>query len=620
MSYLKVKRYLARGISLCATVLAIQSVQAQSTDFTQVVLDKVKQHCPLKHGDTPERVITDDESRQLDDSLQPYVHLHNAHLLLDSAQLDKAYLETVAGVKALAEDERLQLILLMQARIQIAKGLYREASDSYAHYLKVQSAITNDLVETVKSSLGTLYLVLEDYTAALALFKASLAQIQQGAEKQYARLVYHNLGLTHLHLKQLDSAQVYLNKSIELEKQSDDTVGLAISYMDIANLYYEQYLDDKAIPFFELGLKTANLSGNAEAMLSANKNMAVVEENRKNFQQALIYRKTYEQLQDSLWNRDRVWELAEQEKQYELSLKQSRIQLLEEQENAQKATLAARNWQRNSLLITSLALLVFMGFLYWANRFLKRKNHVISTQKQQLEDLDQQKNRLYGIVAHDLRSPLLALQRSNQHIADSLDQADTSTQAREALADNMVATQRTYKLLDNLLHWSLDQSKQWSMQPEQHHITTLVDQVLYDYEALIKQKAIDLHLELGAEHLACFDINSLKIVLRNLLDNALKHTPQNGTLRIESTEAEGMLELSLSDNGSGIDPERLAMIFSLSREKVKEDMEGNTGTGLGLPLCKSLIERNQGSFDMESSPGLGTRAVIRLPLKAPVNG
>lgn len=612
-----------RGYILAATLIGLAlltplHLQAQSSGFTQEILREVRAFCLFdKEGVTS--LVGEGDAGDIDEPKRPFVHLHNAHLLMDSAMFDQAYLQTVQGIQN-TRGESLQYLHLLQARIQISKGLYREATESYQAYLRVKTDISSALTNTVESSLGTLYLLLKDYTAALALFKKGLDKADPLTGKQYTKDIYHNLGLTYLHLKQLDSAETYLNKSIALEKQSGDTAGLAISYMDIANLYYEQYLDDKAIALFELGLATARLSNSPEALLSANKNMAVVEENRKNYAKALAYRKVYERLNDSLWNRDRVWELAEQEKQFELSLQQSRIQLLEEQEKAQKATITARNWQRNSLLITSLALLMLISLLLWVNRFLKRKNGLISAQKQQLETLDQLKNQLYSIVAHDLRSPMLALQRSNQKVATALEATTANEATREAIAENMMTTQRTYRLLDNLLHWSLDQSQQWSMQPEIHPVAILAEQVLYDYEPAIQQKEIELVLELPPRHLAFFDINSLKIVLRNLIDNALKHTPQKGRLQIQSAAEAPWLRLTVTDNGSGIDPDRLKTLFSLSRDKVGRDADGRMGTGLGLLLCQSLMEKNGGNFSIESTPGEGTSATMFIPLKNPAHG
>lgn len=593
-------------------IFAQVRVQAQNSDFTEVIILHAMEFCDIDQNGKA-GLLDADNKKSLSSELEPFSNLHNAHVWLDSGELDKAYLETVEGLKTVSTDSIRQYLYLLQARIEIAKGLYQEASGNYQAFLEIHSGRAHELTSQVESSLGTLYLALEDYEAALALFKQGLASLDENNEKTYAKLVYHNLGLTYLHLEKTDSAEVYLNKSIELEKQAGDTVGLAISYMDIANLYYNQYLDDKAIPLFKLALETAVLSGNPEAMMNANKNMAVVEENRQNYASALEYRKAYEILQDGLWNRDRVWELAEKEKEFELSLQESRIALLEEREKVQQATLEIRNWQRNTFLLTSVAFLLLAGFLIWTNRFLKRKNLIISTQKAQLEALDQAKSKLYSIVAHDLRSPMRALQRSNEKIARAMYQESDQEKAMTAITENIVMTQRTYKLLDNLLHWSLDQSHQWLFQPAIHPLSALVEQVLYDYEPQIREQRIELKAEIQPEIRAYFDMASMKIVLRNLVDNALKYSPTGAKLHLAADSDSDHTSLKITDTGCGMDADQVASLFSLSRDKVKADAQGHRGTGLGMPLCKSFTEQNGGTLSVNSQPGVGTSITIRLP-------
>ena len=165
--------------------------------------------------------------------------------------------------------------------------------------------------------------------------------------------VFQNIGLCYLHLKEYEKGHAFLFQSLEIQKESEDTNKIVSSYMNIANLYYDQYLDDNAIPYFDSAYRLSKKTTDFELKQNASFNMSIIEENKKNYARALIYRKEYETWRDSLNNENKVWELAQAEKEYAEKQNQKQIEVLTFENELKK-------WQQNILLTASAILIIFI--------------------------------------------------------------------------------------------------------------------------------------------------------------------------------------------------------------------------------------------------------------------
>jgi signal transduction histidine kinase len=232
-----------------------------------------------------------------------------------------------------------------------------------------------------------------------------------------------------------------------------------------------------------------------------------------------------------------------------------------------------------------------------------------------LDELNATKDKLFSIVSHDMRSSVQVLKASNSDLLNSLETGDFSDLGHQLRQNNAVANS-AYNLLDNLLHWSLLQTEQGYFYPEPFDLCTIVEQVIYNYKPLMAIKTIsyEQHIERGKLVLA--DCETFKLILRNLVDNSIKFTPKNGTIRIYVRETTTKYcEIVIEDTGVGISQ---ASITELIKENVllsKKKHEDILGTGLGLQLCKSMIRKNNGLFAIESTEQVGTKMIVSL-LKA----
>jgi signal transduction histidine kinase len=475
-----------------------------------------------------------------------------------------------------------------------AKREFALVSDQFDFYYKV-------IID-----LGEIALKQKELKKALQYFQ-KIEKLPVNGHYDFKRsYLLHNIGLCYLHLKEFHKAEGYLLKSAELKKVEKDSLMLIGSYIDIANLYYEQYKDRQAIPYFEKAYYLSKKVKSLELKEIATLNMAVVEENRKNFPLALTYRKEYEIWKDSLNDQNKVWAIADLEKKFAIQQKQKEVDVLAAENKVKKA-------ERNGFLISSVLLFMLLGTGVYFYRQKIRNSKIILAQKNELDALNATKDKLFSIVSHDLRSSVNALKTSNTKLMENLESKNYA-QLDVLLHTNSSIASGAYNLLDNLLNYALLQTKQSYFYRESLHLATIVQHVEYNYTPLMQNKNIEFKSNVSSSDYIFADLDSLKIIMRNFLDNAIKFTPENGTISIYNRPAsEEFCYLVIEDTGLGMnEPTRKELLKEtvLLSKKQNDDI---IGTGLGMQLCKSLLRKNKGKLDIESEENVGTRIIIGLP-------
>lgn len=542
-------------------------------------------------------------------------HFHNSLLALQQNYLDEAYahsLQTIAGLEGRQDSSLYQYAYFIKAKVLYYKHLYQESIAQYQFLLK-SYAKDPVIISQVYSNIGEAYLEQGNYTLALQYLMDWQRLFLLGADFVSTKNYYHNKALCLFHLEKYPESEALFLKNIELEKQNKDSLGLAISYMNLANQYYNQFLDSKAIPYFKLSLLFAKNAGDLSVLKNAYLNAAVVDENRKLYPSALAYRKQYELLQESSWNRDQVWKLAAQERKFASQLNESKITLLQQEADLRDAALKVRSRERNTLLIAAIAFLLLAGIVYYAYRVKVKTSRIITQQKEELALLNTMKDRLFSIVAHDLRSPVHAIKTNIAGIQSAL--SDQNPGEVQILTDRVARTAtNTWSLLDNMLHWALGHTNQLFFRPEKLHLATVINQVCYDYLPLAHAKDIHLDKNIPPTIFMLADLTSTRIILRNLLDNAIKYTHQQGSIIFEAAIREQQCCIQVKDTGIGMDDTILQAVTNREWQRIREDTQGNRSTGFGLELCKMMAERNQGSLTITSNKETGTTVQVCFPL------
>lgn len=275
------------------------------------------------------------------------------------------------------------------------------------------------------------------------------------------------------------------------------------------------------------------------------------------------------------------------------------------------------------LLLLGLGSLIFL-FVQWRIRFLQKekeqlelevqkRTEQINEQNQKLEALNATKDQFFGILAHDLRGPMLSFRGLSGKIR-YLVEHNKEDRIGELSASVEMAYSKLENLLDNLLNWALMQKGALPYSPQEINLREAVEEVIELFEETASINNITLINEVSSKTLVFADANGLSSIIRNLVNNAIKFSGSGTSIIISSRKNKEKVICSVEDQGIGMSPEELKTLFDFNMQKRKIRKSGSKkGTGLGLVLCKELIDLHNGELEVESKEGKGTSILFSLP-------
>jgi signal transduction histidine kinase len=241
--------------------------------------------------------------------------------------------------------------------------------------------------------------------------------------------------------------------------------------------------------------------------------------------------------------------------------------------------------------------------------------HDITKQKKaekQLIQLNTDKDRFISILAHDLRSPFFSLLGFSDMLRKKL--KEYSVEKTEKMVDTIYnIAHKTYNLLEDTLQWANVKSKNLTFSPSSLNLYEIISEVAEILEPSAKLKNITIGVNSSVNLQVCADIYMLKAILRNLVSNALKYTNEGGKIEVSSNQENSSTVIKIKDNGIGIRPEILEKLFNISSIHSTKGTANETGTGLGLVLCKEFVERHGGKIWIESELDKGTEVCFTIP-------
>jgi two-component system sensor histidine kinase/response regulator len=234
---------------------------------------------------------------------------------------------------------------------------------------------------------------------------------------------------------------------------------------------------------------------------------------------------------------------------------------------------------------------------------------LLEKQTEELTDLNALKNKLFSVIAHDLKAPMYAL----RNLFRNMQQYDLPAAEIKAMVPEVV-NELTYttSLMENLLQWARSQMQSDAVKPQLVDISGLMEEVTKLLRLQAQAKQIRIQLDAKPSTCVFADKDMIDLVLRNFLTNAIKFTPPKGTISLGARRSGSGIEIYVQDTGEGISPEDLRKINQNNYYSTK-GTAGESGTGLGLLLCKEFLARNGGRMHIESEPGKGSIFSFTLP-------
>lgn len=243
---------------------------------------------------------------------------------------------------------------------------------------------------------------------------------------------------------------------------------------------------------------------------------------------------------------------------------------------------------------------------------LSKAGRTLLRQNARLKKTLEARDKLYSVIAHDLRAPIGTIKMINSSIACQKSKIKDPDILKlfEMVNDT---TEEAFNLLENLLRWTRNQNGKTKLYATDFNLSKSIRQIVSLFATMASTKDIAIHNHAATEHIIYADEDMIKTVLRNLLSNAVKFTYPGGRIDIDVTDSGDCTLVSVKDNGKGISKEIQKKLLKPDEYITTYGTRNEKGSGLGLILCQEFIKMNKGRFWFESQEGIGTTFFFTLP-------
>lgn len=488
-------------------------------------------------------------------------------------------------------------------------------------YNQQSAALNQELGELygVAASYNNLFVIYDEWDsiaaagAALAQARAAILQLKDTASFP---LMYNNLGTLYRKRQQADSALYALRLARSYARQLNQTGVFDLIYANLGSTWGALGQYDSAFSAFDRAIDYARADLDKLREKVIYQDLARTHAAAGNYEQAYAYEHRYVALNDSLLRKSVADQLNVLNLQFETEQREKRIR---EQELR-----LSRQQNRQLLLggiIVLMALLALGGYFVLSNRQRRQKEvarHALELQEAEaasLREMNHLKSRFFANISHEFRTPLTLIVGPLQQLISGTLSGDPGSYYR-MMARN---TRRLQQLINQLLDLSKLESGKLRLERNPGKFVQEVRAISGNFDSLAEMKNIHYLKHLPEQDLhADFDRDKLEKILSNLLSNAFKFTPDDGTVEVElrripsnETATEQIL-LAVRDTGIGIPAERLPNIFDRFYQVESDAWEGS---GIGLALVKELVELHNGSISVSSEVGKGTAFTVCMPFQ-----
>jgi signal transduction histidine kinase len=517
--------------------------------------------------------------------------------------------------------------------------------------------------------LGVYYDSHLNFDKAIAAYKRSLTLGDKYGNKYSQASAYTNLSIALRRTKRYKEAFDNLLIAKRLATEVNDKYLMQSADQNLAELTLEMKDYNGAEKYILLALNNSKDNFEAVTRRGLFENLKNVYDKKGEYKKALQYSDSIIKLDQSVFDKDKVADIRDLQIKYQTAIKDQKIlqqkaenqqekQLLiigQKQTQIQKLSFANKQkqfetdrklqaslLQKNKLqgrldkqlssaqifkqnetikinkrleaflLIILTAALIIAALIFYNQRKTKQLNKVIVSQKNDLEDLNAVKDRMFSIIGHDMRSPINTL-IAFTHLLEGEQVSDDNLRLYAAEIKKTLGS--TAAMMNNLLNWANSQMRGYSPTFETYQLNAIANQVVSEVEPQAAQKGITINNNILPDINIFTDNNMAELILRNLITNAIKFTPQNGAITLTAEQSAAKTSFSVSDNGVGMSTDQVVLFNSKKIDYTVNSTRGTNkekGTGLGLLLCKTFVELMDGSITLKSQPGQGSTFAVSL--------
>lgn len=550
--------------------------------------------------------------------------------------------------KSPKEKHRLPMLLFQYGSVLSYAGEYNKAAISLKEALDInEKQQTKDslLSARIYMQLGVLHFFQEHWDEALYFYKKAKKDALLLKNQQGVSIAVNNIANVYQKKKQYNNAIRGYQKSLKIQEQLKDTATICNTLFNIGTCYEELGKTQKALSYFSNAYQLATAINDAEiiplslihqaSILQKNKQSKKAIELLKNaeikakntgYKQVLveIYKvktRFYEQENDyknalRLYKQyQSIEELILNEK---LRVKTKALELkLKTKEKEQEIIRQKDKIENQKLFLRLFVIFSFIGLAFTFTIYRLWRNR--QKQNRELTQLNNTKNKLFHIISHDLMTPTVAQKEAVGLLKKQVEKSDDAkiNTYCNALYEN---TKSQLIIIESLINWAKVQTKTIKSNPYILDIIPVIEKEIKLYQAAANQKSIQLTTSLLDSCFVFIDKDMLSIVVRNLINNAIKFTKTNGRVLVSCQLQNGFVTVSVEDDGIGMSQEQIQSFYDTSKQMdVNFGTKGEKGTGLGLLLCQELLVYSNSKLIIESKKDKGTKINFSLK-KAHING
>lgn len=481
--------------------------------------------------------------------------------------------------------------------------------------------------------MGQIYQSQNNYKKAKSTFIKALKLNRKNRNNYGTTICLYNIGNAEYELKNYDNALINFEESLALSKKIKDQLGVLLANKSIGLVHKELNKFDSALSYYKKAFDLAIALNLKEEKLDVYKIYSELYKETGKHKKALIYLEKFISLKDSIYNENISKQIAEMQTKYDSKKKEKENELLRKNSEIQNLEITKQTYLRNSFIV--LSLLVFLITIVLFSRYKIRKdasdklfiknkqieeqkeelllkNEKLKEQYEQVKVLNATKDKFFKIISHDLRSPFNSilgftdLLNSKYNSFDNDERLDLINEIRKS-------SQLAYDLLINLLTWAQAQTGEIQINKKSLGLKDLVQTSVSLYGQSTIAKRIDIVVDIPENLNLIIDKNTSMISIGNLINNAIKFTPEGGLISIHTSEKENDICLHITDTGIGMPPELINNLFKIDVNSSTFGTNNEQGTGLGLILCKEFVEKNGGGIEVTSEVGIGSEFIVSLP-------
>lgn len=468
------------------------------------------------------------------------------------------------------------------------------------------------------NTMGQIYTVQNNYIKAKSTYIKCLQIDRENGDNYGMSISLYNLADTEYRLKNYASALEHYKESLLISKEIHDRLGVLLAYKGVGHIHKELNRFDAALSFYKKAMDLAIELDSKEQRLNIYNNYSELYKSVGEFDKSLNYLEKFISLKDSLYTERSSQQMAEMQIKYDSEKKENENELLRKNSEIQNLDIAKQTNLRNSFI--GISLLVILMIIILLNRFkikkkanqiLTLKNEVISIQRDELKATNSTKDKFFTIISHDLKSPFNCILGFTNLLVKNYDKYDDSRK-RNIINSLSESSQHAFDLLDNLLNWAQTQTGRIEINKERLNLNELIKTSIAPYKYNASKKKIEIVTNVPPGTMLSVDRNTSRTIIGNLVNNAIKFTSEGGAITINYQENGDDIELHIIDTGLGMTSEFIEKLFKIDENISSKGTNNETGSGLGLILCKEFIKKNGGDISVKSEVGKGSEFILSI--------